>query len=72
MGNSSTDGNEAEYRYILCSALPVHLFLVLGPVCAVMLVVDKVEPGVLVSDEYRLGDRTGTNIGKASADKKKE
>jgi len=71
MGNN-TDGNEVEYRYILCSTLPVHLFLILRRVCAVVLVVDKVEPGVSVSDGYRWADRTGTNIGKASADTEKE
>jgi len=72
MGNNSTGGNEVEYRDILCSALLVHLFLVLRCVCTVVLVIDKVEPGVLVSDEYPWADWTGTNIGKASADTKKE
>ena len=72
MGNNSRDGSEAEYRDILCSTLPVYLFLILRRVCAVMLVVDKVEPGVSVSDGYPRADWTGTNIGKASVNTKKE
>jgi len=60
MGNN-TDGNEVERRDILWSALPAHLLLVLGLVFTVIFVVDKVEPGVLVSkDTSRLVGRERT------------
>jgi hypothetical protein len=70
MGSNNTDGNEAEYRDILCSALPVHLLLVLRLVCTVMFVVDEVEPGVSVSENPSRAGWTGTNMGKASVNNK--
>jgi len=41
--SNSTDGNGAECKDILYSALPVFLFFVLGCVCTVIFVVDEVE-----------------------------
>lgn len=67
MGNNSVDRNEVECRDILCSTLPVRLLFVLGLVCTVMLVVDEVEPGALVSDKSSRAHWMRTNIGKASA-----
>jgi len=66
MGNNNTGGNEVEFKGILYGAVPVHLFFVLGRVCTVIWVVDKVKPGVSISEKF---SRTGwgeTNIGKAS------
>lgn len=75
-------GKEAEYRDILCSALPVGLLFILRRVCTVvfvlgriytvMLMIDEVEPGVSVSDEPSRVNCARTNIGKASADTNRE
>ena len=72
MESNNTDGNEAEYRDILCSALSAHLFLVLRRVRPMMFVVDKVEPGASVNENSSKAGCTRTNIGKLSVDNNRE
>lgn len=69
MGSNNTDGNEAEYRELLCGALPVRLFLVVfRRVCTMVFVVDKIEPGVSVSEKSSRTGWMGTHMGKTSVD----
>lgn len=72
MERNNIDRNEAVCRNILCSVLPVCLFLVLRFVCTVMLVIDEIEPGASVSDRSSRADWLGTDIGKASVDVARE
>ena len=72
MESNNTDGNEAEYRDILCGALPARLFFVLRRVRPMMFVVDKVEPRVSVNEDSSKAGCTRTNIGKLSVDNSRE
>jgi len=53
--NSNTDENEVECKDILCGALPVHLFFVLGRVCTMVWVIDEVEHWESLEFELRPG-----------------